>query len=151
MEATSPRLRVVVAAQRGLLAHVADVFTELHAQGAQLLFAAKTRNISRVKLPGGLLEEEGVSVQPLPLRRRGTSWEAVKLVRLLADYVRFLAGPWAPRIHEDGSPHACGRSGFRRTAPVLFPRTRTRGCKPRCAGSSACWSPSPSSRRSWHG
>src|SRR5262249_38659709 len=82
--------RLLVVAPRGVLTHVAGVFFALQEQGIELVFAAKTERIDRVRLPEGLIERSGVSVVPLPLRRKETGAEAIGTIRLLADYARFL-------------------------------------------------------------
>jgi hypothetical protein len=81
--------RILVVAPRALLGSIPDVFQELLERGAELVFAAKTERVERVKLPDGLLDHPRASVLPLPLSRKGPDAAAVKLVRLLADFVRF--------------------------------------------------------------
>jgi hypothetical protein len=123
MSGRSQPSRVLVVAPRGVLTHVAGVLFELHSMGVELVFASKTRHVERVRLPNGLLERGGVSVVRFPLRRLGTNAEAVKAVRLLADYVRFL-GPNLrtaeyPRSRISGRLRALGLSGATEQAPAL--------------------------------
>jgi hypothetical protein len=91
-----------VVAPRGVLTHVSGVFFELQARGVELVFAAKTRHVERVRLPEGLVEGGGASVVKLPLRRIGTDADAIKALRLLADYVRFLD----PTLPQAGYPRS---------------------------------------------
>jgi hypothetical protein len=81
--------RLLVVAPRALLGSIPGVFAELLDRDAELVFAAKTERVERVRLPDGILDHPRASVVPLPLRRRGDGAAAVKLLRLTADFVRF--------------------------------------------------------------
>jgi hypothetical protein len=82
--------QVLVVSPRGLLPYVPDVFSALLDQGAELVFAAKTKRVDRVKLPDRILEHAHASVVHVPLRRKGADAAAVEAFRILCDFVRFL-------------------------------------------------------------
>ena len=82
--------RILVVSPRGLLPSVSDVFAAMLDDGAELLFAAKTKRVDRVKLPDRISDHPNASVVRVPLRRKGADAAAVEAFRLLCDFVRFL-------------------------------------------------------------
>jgi hypothetical protein len=117
--------RLLVVAPRGVLTHVGGVFFALQEQGVDLVFAAKTERIDRVRLPEDLAAGGGVSVVPLPLRRKGAGADAVGTIRLLADYARFLdptlAGADYPRTRIARRLRTVGLGTPGGSAPSLTP------------------------------
>jgi hypothetical protein len=117
--------RLLVVAPRGVLVHVAGVFFALQELGVELVFAAKTERIDRVRLPEGLAERGRVSVVPLPLRRKGAGADAVGTIRLLADYARFLDPGLAeaeyPRTRIEARLRMVGLGAAEPPTPTLTP------------------------------
>ena len=61
---------ILVVAPRALLASVPDVFRGLLERDAELVFAAKTERVDRVRLPDGVLDHPSASVLPLIMASR---------------------------------------------------------------------------------